>query len=549
VGENCEAITRQKKRISYVLIDKEGRMKYSRIVFCHEKISILLILIYLVFSLPAGCSKKQDSHQKQNNFSGQKNPVDEYAHTITINELRNHVYYLSSDEMEGRQSGSKGAKAAADYIAKNFKEAKLKGFFNGDAPYFQKFDMVKKELMECFLENEHGRAKNWKDFLEFNSDFEGEKEIELHLLGYGRQTDFEDVNLTGKLVAFFSSDPESSESAAFLDRLKILRAFEREAAGYLMITSEEEKFLDYIRRIKPYFPAIRYYQAITSAQALTSKRKIDIAPSFVAKLFGISPADLDAVAKDMQYGKVERAYRTKLRMKTRYKRHGVVPTENVLGYFEGTDKKDEYIILTGHYDGRGMDGKVVLNGANDNATGVAAIIEIAEAFATAIQNGHPPRRSIIFMMPTAEELLAVGSSFYVENPVVPLYKTIVDINMDPLGREDADSLGLKNHVYVYCSKNGREDLLSARAEIEKKFASNLRIAEKERYGGSDNTIFESSGIPALAYTTGKSKDNHGPGDDPDKVQYEKLEKVTRLIFRTVWEIANREQGIKKMNFN
>jgi hypothetical protein len=549
VGENCEVITRQRKRISYVLIEKRNSMKYLRKVVFHEKISILLILIFLAFILSNGCSKKEDSHQKQNTFSGKENPVDEYAQTITISELKDHVYHLASDEMEGRQSGSKGAKAAADYIAKNFKDVELKGFFSGDAPYFQEFDMVKREQMECFLENEHGRAEIWNDFLEVNSDFEGEREIELLLLGYGRQTDFEGVNLSGKLVAFFSGDPESSESAAFLDRLKILRAFEREAAGYLMITSEEEKFLDYIKKIKPYFPASRYYQAKTSEQALTSTRKIDIAPFSVAKLFGISPGDLDAIAKDMQYGKVERAYRTKLRMKTRYKRHAVVPTENVLGYFEGTDKKDEYIILTAHYDGRGMDGNVVLNGANDNATGVAAIIEIAEAFATAIKNGHHPRRSIIFLTPAAEELLAIGSSFYVENPVVPLEKTIVDVNMDPLGREDADRPDLKNHIHIYCSTNGREDLQDARAKIENKYASNLRIVEKERYGGSDNTVFESNGIPALAYTTGKSKDNHGPGDDPEKVQYKKLEKVARLIFRTVWEIASSEQAIKKITIN
>jgi Zn-dependent M28 family amino/carboxypeptidase len=524
-------------------------MKHLRKIFYSEKISILFILIFFAISLSTGCSEEQDSQQKQNTLSGKKNPVDEYSQTITIHELKDHVYHLASDEMEGRQSGSKGAKAAADYIAKNFEEVNLEGFFDGNAPYFQKFNMEKKELMECFLESEHGRAENWKDFLEFNSDFEGEKEIELLLLGYGRQSDFEGVDLTGKLVAFFSGDPESSEPAAFLDRIKILRAFEHGAAGYLMITSEEEKFLDYVRKIKPYFPAIRYYQAKTSEQALSSARRIDIAPSAIAKLFGISPGDFNAMAKDMQSRKAERAYRTKLRMQTTYKRHGVAPTENVLGHFEGTDKKDEYIILTAHYDGRGMDGSVVLNGANDNATGVATIIEIADAFATAIKNGHPPRRSIIFMMPTAEELLAVGSSFYVENPVVPLEKTIVDINMDSLGREDAARPGLRNHIYVYCSKNGKKDLQDARAKVEKKYASDIRIVEKERYSGSDNTIFESKGIPALAYTTGKSKDNHGPGDDSEKVRYDKLEKVARLIFRTVWEITNREQSIKKTTIN
>jgi hypothetical protein len=112
-------------------------------------------------------------------------------------------------------------------------------------------------------------------------------------LGYGRQADFNNVDLTSKLVAFFSGDPETPESAGFLDQLKILRAFEREAAGYLMITSEQEKFLNYIKLIKPYFPAIRYYKEKTSDQAFTSPRKIDIAPSAAAKLFGISPGDFD----------------------------------------------------------------------------------------------------------------------------------------------------------------------------------------------------------------------------------------------------------------
>ena len=260
----------------------------------------------------------------------------------------------------------------------------------------------------------------------------------------------------------------------------------------------------------------------------------------------MSPAEFDKVRNEMKHGKGEKVFETKLIMKTTYRKHGIVPTENVLGYFEGTDNKDEYLILTAHYDGRGMDGDVVLNGANDNATGVAAIIEIAEAFAAAIEDGHYPQRSIIFMMPTAEELLAVGSTYYVENPVVPLEQTIVDINMDPLGREDGDRPGLKNHIYIYCSKNGKQALLDARAKVENEYASNLKIVEKEKYGGSDNTSFESWGVPALAYTTGKSSDNHGSGDDPEEVKYKKLEKVARLIFATVWEIANREEGIERM---
>ena len=232
-------------------------------------------------------------------------------------------------------------------------------------------------------------------------------------------------------------------------------------------------------------------------------------------------------------------------MKTSYKKHGIVPTENVLGYIEGTAKKDEFIILTAHYDGRGKNGDVVLNGANDNATGVAAIIEIAEAFSIALDNGHLPRRSIIFMMPVAEELGGIGSLYYVENPAVPLKNTIVDINMDPLGREDTERPDLKNHVHIYCSKNGGVDLNDIRTKVGKEFVSSLRIEIKKSYKGSDNVMFEMRGIPAIAFTTGQSKDNHGPGDDPDRVEFKKLKDITKLIFATVWEIANRNKTIRR----
>lgn len=524
-------------------------MKYLKKKLNHRKISILFFSIFISFSINAGCDKKQNPDQKHSSFSDKKDPIKKYAQTITISELRDHVYYLASDEMEGRRSGSNGSKAAANYIANNFEKAKLKGFFSEDAPYFQKFNMEKKEQLECFLESDFSSVEIWKDFLEVSSDFEGEKEIELLLLGYGRDADFEGINLAGKLAAFFSGDPESSESAKFLDRFKILRALERGAAGYLMITSEEERFLNYIHRVKQYFPAMRYYQAKTSQQALNSVRKIDIVSSAVAKLLGMNRGDFEKVREKMKQGKDEKTYKTKLRMKTTYKKFGVIPTENVLGYFEGTDKKNEYVIVTAHYDGRGMDGNIVLNGANDNATGVAAIIEIAEAFSAAIENGFRPRRSIIFMMPTAEELLAIGSSYYVENPAVPLKNTVVNINVDAIGREDAEHPNFKNHIFVYCSKNGKNDLKAVRAKAEKIFALNLRIKIKEKYSGSDNVSFEKRGIPAIAFTSGQCKDHHGPGDDPRIVQYKKLEKVTRLIFATIWEIANRDRSISRILAN
>ena len=116
--------------------------------------------------------------------------------------------------------------------------------------------------------------------------------------------------------------------------------------------------------------------------------------------------------------------------------------------------------------------------------------------------------------------------------------------MDPLGREDAERPDLDNHLYIYTSKYGKTDLNEIRAKVEKDITANLRIEEKESYQGSDHVFFERKGIPAIAFTTGSCKDNHGPGDDADKIQYQKLRDITKLIFATVWEIANREERIK-----
>ena len=515
-----------------------------------NKISSIFVVLccfaLLICTMNAGCQQETNSSKEDIDLSSkEKNPVFEFAKTITLEELKEHVYYLSSDEMEGRQSGSKGAEAAALYAANLFKENNLTGFFLGEEDYFQIFNMEKREVVECSLENENGRASNWQDFLEISNDFYGERELDVYFLGYGREKDFEGIAIAGKLVSFWSGDPESNKSPGDIDREKSALAVELGAAGSILVPQNEEQFLDYIQQIKPYFPAIRYYLFKNPDEALDSQRNISISASALANLFGKRPEEFEALKKLKSSPKDKfPTLSTKVRMKTSFKSHGIIPTKNVLGFIEGTDKKEEYIILSAHYDGRGIvDGKIC-NGANDNATGVSAMLEIAQAYSFAVENGCRPRRSIIFFLPAAEELLGLGSTYYVDNPVVSLSNTVVDVNMDPLGREDAERPDLDNHVYIYTSKNGKKNLNNVRAKAEKDFSASLNIKEKNNYSGSDFVFFERKGIPAIAFTTGSCKDNHGPGDDANKIQYQKLKDVARLIFATVWEIANRQERIK-----
>jgi len=244
-------------------------------------------------------------------------------------------------------------------------------------------------------------------------------------------------------------------------------------------------------------------------------------------------------------GKVTGRYSTSVHMKTSYDSYETMDAKNVLAYIEGTDKKEEWIILTAHYDHLGTHRGEVYNGADDNASGVAALLELAEAFVIAAQDGKKPRRSILFLAPDAEEIGANGSLYYVENPMAPLSNTVVDINIDAIGRDDAQQPKLKDFVYVYCSPNGKAELNRYRADAEGGMADKPRIEIKTTAPGSDNYMFEREGVPVIAYTTGHSRDYHEPSDTKDKLNYENLYRIVRMAFVTMWEIANGDESIRR----
>ena len=258
------------------------------------------------------------------------------------------------------------------------------------------------------------------------------------------------------------------------------------------------------------------------------------------KLFGISKEKFLSTLEEMKSGKnVSGLYTTMVRMKTSYETDNILDARNVLGYIEGADKKDEWIILTAHYDHLGTYRGKVYNGADDNASGVAALLELAEAFDLAVQKGHHPRRTILFMSPDAEEIGANGSLYYVENPLAPLSKTVVDVNIDAIGREDAKRSDLEDFVYVYCSRNGKVDLDEARIKAEEILPDIPRIEINPTAPGSDNHIFERQRVPAIAYTTGYCRDYHKPTDTEDKINYKNLHKIAQTVTNTIWAILCR----------
>lgn len=220
-------------------------------------------------------------------------------------------------------------------------------------------------------------------------------------------------------------------------------------------------------------------------------------------------------------------------------------SENVIAFIEGTEKKDEAIILTAHYDhvGKNYNGGLCL-GADDNASGTAALMEISGAFAEAQKIGLKPKRSVIFIAFTGEEEGLVGSWHYVNNPLFPLKNTICDINMDMIGRNHKDKDKYKNKVFLI----GRNPDKQERKKTFKKINREYDLLKLDTHPpfipkimwlfGSDHHSFQMKKIPSTVLFTGDHDDYHTPGDIPDKINYEKLTEISKLVFLACWELAN-----------
>jgi Zn-dependent M28 family amino/carboxypeptidase len=227
-----------------------------------------------------------------------------------------------------------------------------------------------------------------------------------------------------------------------------------------------------------------------------------------------------------------------------------ISSENVLGFIEGTDKKEEVLIITAHYDHLGVKEEEIFNGADDDGSGTVALIEMAEAFALAKSQGHGPRRSVLFMPLSGEEKGLLGSEYYVTNPVFPLENTIANLNIDMIGRVDTQHAGDSNYVYLI----GADKLSSELHEISSKCNTDFTSLDLDYtyndpedpnrfYYRSDHYNFAKNNIPVIFYFTGVHADYHKSTDTVDKIDFNKMEKITKLVFFTAWTLANREERI------
>jgi hypothetical protein len=493
--------------------------------------------------------------------------------SITADALKGHIYFLASDDMAGRDSLSHEGRIAAEYIAAFYQRAGLKPA-GDNGTYFQNFPMIEAALdrEQSYLRAKIGPAS--RDFAlgpDFSLSRQGNVDVEvtapLVFAGYGISApeydydDFKDTDVRGKVVIVLTHEPQEHDAGSrFKGKYNTVHAFnwwkpevirQHGAAGILIV---QEKTPDRIRPRTPSGPTNAQIRTDRPAHTLTS-------PYLDLPLFTVSRQVADTLLApagttiDQLQDQIDKSGRphsiavpdVTISMRRAVKDRAVVQTRNVVGVLEGSDPKlkDEYVLVTAHYDHVGQKGPFIYHGADDNASGCAAVVAVAEAFRAA---GTAPKRSVMFLVFEAEEDGLLGAFHYINHPIVPIANTAAVLNSDMIGRDEDDpqwsthaeeNRNQVNVVGTLYSPDVRRVIEEQNRQIGLKLDYKTDADDPEGwFSRSDHYPFAVKGVPMVMFNTGEHPDYHTANDTWDRINYPKIEKIARLIYLSAKALGN-----------
>jgi len=483
-----------------------------------------------------------------------------------------HLSVLASDAYEGRETGTKGAWMAADYIRDYFKSLGLKAPVNGS--YFQKIDLVNVTLKESHV-TVNGQPKEYqKDYLVSPSLISDKgftfSANELVFVGYGIKkdtyNDFAGTDIKGKVVIMFNGGDPTLKPGTRIDRAAYRATLEARAKYFaennvkaiILIDPAVDRITENTKQTLKNGRVMVKTNAAIEAQKQNDIPRISISVALANELLKASNttvADLQKKIVDSQ-APAPQVLNVPFSASAA-KTETPVRCENVLGYLEGSDPvlKKEVLILTGHYDHIGLETDPnakdkVNNGADDDGSGTTGVLLMAKAFTDAKKAGKGSKRSILFMTVVGEEKGLWGSEWYSEHPVFPVENTIADLNTDMIGRTGEEYLGKPdsaNYIYSVGSKMLSSDLANISEQVNATYTK-MKLDYKyddpkdpeQIYYRSDHYNFAKLGIPIIFYYDGMlQQDYHKPGDEVSKINFPLLAKRAKLTYFTAWELANR----------
>jgi hypothetical protein len=467
---------------------------------------------------------------------------------ISARQYLNHVKHLTAKDMRGRGTGTPQLDRAAAYIAKEFRKAGLKPVVDGS--YYQSFrvsvdsKLGEKNALSYSVAGARTELAVTNDFMPLGFSGSGTVEAPVVFGGYGISAreygydDYADVDVRGKLVVIMSHEPQEFEGGSvFEGRIytehsqlfsKALNARARGAAGVIYVSdtanhSSTEKLEPFTSSVSPDNPGLPFVQVkspVVEAWFAAAGRDFKTAQTSIDS--SLKPQSFDfpdsvRVSMSIDVG------------------HQARPVHNVLGYIPG--RSDEYLIVGAHYDHLGIGEQFSLApekvgtphpGADDNASGTAGVIALARWLA-----GQPRSdRGVLFIAFAGEELGLLGSSHYVNHPVLPLEKALVMINMDMIGR-------IRDGKVLVSGAEAGSAYRSTLRMLGTRYSLALDLDDSGLYGSSDHTSFKTKLVPVLFFFSGLHSDYHRPSDTWEKIEAGGAAKLLNLLSEFVFGLVHR----------
>jgi len=483
-----------------------------------------------------------------------------FSEMINSENLKKHVEVLASDSLEGRETGKPGQKKAADYIQNHFKEISLTPV---NDTYIQSFPLVK-SYPEGVKLNIGSSDFIFKKDMYYFSAFDGVNISNNRLIfaGYGINDEkfrsyIDSSNIKGQVVMLLEDEPKDRRGNYILTGYKEKSDWGKDSRKKIstLKVHEPSAIIIVLNDFKESYNKVKHWveQPVESLELNQTEKPLPVFYISAQAANNFLYSQKLNVKKLEKQAKKNNNTLSVINLPVLIDANRIKETvtgENVYGFIEGKNRKDEIVVVTAHYDHLGWEDGKIHYGADDNASGTSAIMEIARVFKAASDSGNKPARSLLFMAVSGEEKGLFGSEYYVKNPLFPLTSKVANLNVDMIGRID-EKHDHENYIYLIGSDrlsttlhNISEYANSTYTNIDLDYTFNDTADPNRFYYRSDHYNFAKNNIPVIFYFSGVHEDYHKPTDTPDKLSYSKIEKISKLIFFTAWEIANYEGEIE-----
>jgi len=488
--------------------------------------------------------------------------------SITEAEMRDHIFFLASDYLGGRVAPSAEYEIAAQYVASQFVSGglePLKSDSGNMSGYFQEVPyerLVFGKEATWSLQSATGMKEftHNEDYKILEGRYMPEEAMEVVFAGYGIHEpdhgwdDFENIDIKGKMVVVMAGAPMKKGKAVLPDSLhqqynsmmglqmKAMPVIEQGPAAIVLMLDKKTSAMIPFDRI-PSNLSEEMYQYLGSTGNNGGMRipmvylvKDEVTRSmFEGQKYDPVNIEEDGIKKYKTYQLEDVSIETRFSVLDRAE----VSFKNVVGIVKGTDPElsDQFITVGAHLDHVAHPSGQVANGADDDASGSAGVMEIAEAVAQ-----NPPRRSVVFIAYTAEEMGLQGSHYFVNAGPLAIEEIKFNVNLDMIGRTTEENKETRSH-YVLADSKYESKLVPFISEINEATIQYPLIFDFHHMysGSSDHASYADAGIPAFFFFSGSHKDLHMPGDDADKIEYDKAVKISQLAYLITMKLANMDE--------